>query len=266
MYGLDINFLKDRPEYKKDVPKPKAKAGPAIQDPKPIFIGVGAALAVNCVVFGALLYLGNLNSNLEEDLAEKNAELSKLNAEVKDIEAIKTKAKTFEEEADALATVFNDIKPWSALLGELGALMPSGVKIARIEQKEQKGAAPPPPAKGQEAPPAPKTTTILSLSGIANSYGEINDFLLLIDRSPFFQEGQTKLLSATKKANPARLELKSSQSGLAPELPELPEVVEYKIETSLNSRGASDLLPQLKERGAVGLVDRIETLKEKGVI
>ena len=74
------------------------------------------------------------------------------------------------------------------------------------------------------------------------------------------------MLSATKKANPARLELKSSQSGLAPELPELPEVVEYRIETSLNSRGASDLLPQLKERGAIGLVDRIETLKEKGVI
>jgi type IV pilus assembly protein PilN len=156
MYSLDINFLKDRPDYKKDLPKIKVKKGPAIEDPKPIFIGAGAAIAVNCVAFGALLYMGHVTANLEEDLAEKNAQLSKLTAEVKDIEAIKTKAKTFKEEADALATVFNDIKPWSALLGELGALMPSGVKIARIEQKEEKGKAPPPPAKGKEAPPAPK--------------------------------------------------------------------------------------------------------------
>ncbi|NEP41250.1 MAG: fimbrial assembly protein, partial [Okeania sp. SIO2H7] len=124
MYSLDINFLKDRPEYKKDVPKAKAKKGPVIQDPKPIFIGAGAALGINFLIFGALLYLNNVNANLEEDLAEKNAELSKLNAEVKDIEAIRTKAKTFKEEADALATVFNDIKPWSALLAELGSLMP----------------------------------------------------------------------------------------------------------------------------------------------
>ena len=266
MYSLDINFLKDRPEYKKDVPKAKAKKGPVIQDPKPIFIGAGAALGINFLIFGALLYLNNVNANLEEDLAEKNAELSKLNAEVKDIEAIRTKAKTFKEEADALATVFNDIKPWSALLAELGSLMPPGVKINRIEQKEVKGAAPPPPAQGNEAPPAPTATTTLSLSGTANSYGEVNDFLLLLDRSPFFQEGKTKLLGANKKPNPARLELKSSQSGLAPELPELPPVVDYRIETSLSNRGASELLPQLKERGAQGLVDRIETLKETGVI
>jgi len=266
MYGLDINFLKDRPEYDKKVQPIKIKSNVAPPDPKPIFIGVGAALAANCVVFGALLYLNNVNTNLEEDLAEKNAQLSKLNAEVKDIEAIKTKASTFKEEANALATVFNDIKPWSALLGELASVLPSGVKIDRIEQKEEQGKAPPPPAKGEEAPPTPKATTILSLSGTANSYGEVNDFLLLIERSPFFQEGNTKLLSATKKANPARLELKSSQSGLAPNLPDLPQVVEYRIETTLSGRGASDILPQLKERGAIGLVDRIETLKEKGVI
>jgi type IV pilus assembly protein PilN len=226
---------------------------------------VGAALGVNCLVFGALLYLNNVNTNLEEDLAEKNAQLSKLNAEVKQIDEIKAKAKTFKEEADALATVFNDIKPWSALLGELASVLPSGVKIDRIEQKEEQGKAAP-AAKGKEAPPAPKATTTLSLSGTANSYGEVNDFLLLIERSPFFLEGNTKLLSATKKANPARLELRSSQSGLAPNLPDLPQVVEYRIETTLSGRGASELLPQLKERGAIGLVDRIETLKEKGVI
>ena len=125
MYSLDINFLKDRPDYKAaDLPKAKKTGGATIQDPKPIFIGVGAAVAINSVVIAAMLIFQSINGNLQQELDALNAKLAKLNAEVKNIEAIKTKAATFKEEADALATVFNDIKPWSALLGELGSVMP----------------------------------------------------------------------------------------------------------------------------------------------
>lgn len=268
MYSLDINFLKDRPDYKKDVPKPKTTGQATIQDPKPIFIGLGAAVAINSVVIASMLIFQGINSNLQQDLDALNTKLAKLNAEVKNIEAIKAKANKFKEEADALATVFNDIKPWSSLLGELGSVMPGGMKVARINQKEIKIAAAPAPSKGkaQEPPPAPKVRTVLEISGTANSYGEVNDFLLLLERSPFFQEEETKLLSARKTGNPAKLELKDSQSELTPELPKLPQVVDYRIEVSLSDRGASELLPQLKQHGAVGLVDRIETLQQKGVI
>ncbi|NEO56035.1 MAG: fimbrial assembly protein [Okeania sp. SIO3B5] len=270
MYGLDINFLNDRPEYKKDIPKPASGGGPSLEDPRPILIGAAVAVAVNGLVAGGWFYLNQVNTKLQADLDKLNGELSKLNAQIKDIEAIKEKTKTFKAEAKALATVFDQIKPWSALLGEFGTLIPRGVKIASIEQKEPKIVAPaaskkPKEDKKEEAAAPPKPTATVSFSGTADSYGQVNDFLLLLQNSPFFQVEKTKLISATKKANPTRLELQESRSVLAPDIPELPEVVEYKIETNLSPLGASELLPQLKSQGAIGLVDRIEILTEKGV-
>lgn len=269
MYGLDINFLNDRPEYKKDIPKP-VSSGPSLEDPRPIMIGAAVAVAVNGLVAGGWLYLNQVNTKLQADLDKLNGELSKLNAQIKDIEAIKEKTKTFKAEAKALATVFDQIKPWSALLGEFGTLIPSGVKIASIEQKEPKIVAPaaskdPKGDKKEETAAPPKPTAIISFSGTADSYGQVNDFLLLLQNSPFFQGEKTKLISAAKKSNPTRLELQESRSTLAPDIPELPQVVEYKIETNLSPLGASELLPQLKSQGAIGLVDRIEILTEKGV-
>ncbi|NEQ77850.1 MAG: fimbrial assembly protein [Okeania sp. SIO2C9] len=274
MYGLDINFLNDRPEYKKDIPKPVSGGGPSLEDPRPILIGAAVAVAVNGLVAGGWLYLNQVNTKLQADLDKLNAELSKLNAQIKDIEAIKAKTKTFKAEAKALATVFDQIKPWSALLGEFGTLIPSGVKIASIEQKEPKIVPPAaPPAskkdpkgdKKEQAAAPPKPTATISFSGTADSYGQVNDFLLLLQNSPFFQGEKTKLITAAKKPNPTRLELQESRSTLAPDIPELPQVVEYKIETNLSPLGASELLPQLKSQGAIGLVDRIEILTEKGV-
>ncbi len=54
MYGLDINFLNDRPEYKKDIPKPIV-AGPSLADPRAIIIGAAAAVAVNSLVAGGVV-------------------------------------------------------------------------------------------------------------------------------------------------------------------------------------------------------------------
>ena len=270
MYGLDINFLNDRPEYKKDVPK-SPKIGPSLEDPRPILIGAAAAVAVNGLVAGGWLYLNQVNTKLQADLDKLNGELTTLNAQIKDLEAIKEKTKTFKAEAKALATVFDQIKPWSALLGEFGALVPNGVIITSIEQKEPKVSAPPPPQKSAqkgektETPTPPKPTATLSFAGTSDSYGQVNDFLLLLQSSPFFQGEKTKLISAAKKPNRTRLELQESNSTLAPDIPELPPIVEYKIETNLSPLGASELLPQLKSQGAIGLVDRIETLTEKGV-
>ena len=270
MYGLDINFLNDRPEYKKDIPKPIV-TGPSLADPRAIIIGAAAAVAVNSLVAGGWLYINEENNRLQADLGQLNAELSTLDPQVKDLEAIRKKANKFKAEAKALATVFDQIKPWSALLGELGALMPSGVIITRIEQKEAKVSAPSPAKKSakkdekKETPEPVKPTATILLSGTSESYGKINDFQLLLENSPFFQE-KTKLISTVIKSNPTRLELRESKSTLAPEIPELPPIIEYKIETNLSPLGASELLPQLKSKGAIGLVDRIETLKEKGIL
>jgi type IV pilus assembly protein PilN len=87
----------------------------------------------------------------------------------------------------------------------------------------------------------------------------------LLNQSPFFDGEKTKLISASLKDNPTQLVVAESQGG-SNSLPQLQPVVEYKIETNLSAATASELLPQLKSKGAVGLVNRIQTLQQKGVI
>lgn len=285
MYYLDVNFLNDRPDYKKDAGKSHAPAkGPVIQDPKPLLIGGGAALALLAMVGGAWLFLTGQTTKLQGDLTELQGKLEKLNVQIKDIDAIKTNTKTLSEETNALVSVFNDIKPWSALLGEFGILLPPGTIISKIEQKDgvlpKTAAAPPPPPPASPppagsaaapppppAPPPPSVTPVLTITGTANSYGEVNDLLLLLNNSPLFKAENTKLVSATEKKNPVVIQLQDpSDAELVPALPELPTVVEYKMEVSLSDTGADEILAKLKNLGAIGLVDRIETLKQKGVI
>ncbi len=277
MYYLDVNFLNDRPDYKKDAGKSHAPAkGPVIQDPKPLLIGGGAALALLAMVAGTWLFLTNQTAKLQGNLTELQGKLEKLNVQIKDIDSIKSNTKILREETNALASVFNDIKPWSALLGEFGILLPPGTIISKIEQKEPTppaggtAAPPPPPAGGAAAspPPAPPVLTpILTITGTANSYGEVNDLVLLINNSPLFKAENTKLISAIEKPNPVNLELQDpATEELVPQIPELPPVVEYKMEVSLSNTGADEILAKLKNLGAIGLVDRIETLKQKGVI
>lgn len=270
MYGLDINFLNDRPEYKKDIPKP-ASSEPSLEDTRPIIVGAAVAIAINGLVAGGWLYLNDVNNKLQGNLDKLNGELSKLDVKVKDLKAIKEKAEKFQAEAKALATVFNQIKSWSALLGELGTLVPNGVIITSIEQKEAEVSAPPPAKKSakkdekQEISEPPKPTATILLSGTSDSYGNINDFQLLLENSPFFQE-KTKLISTVRKPNPTKLELRESNLILAPEVPELSPIIEYKIETNLSPLGASELLPQLESKGAIGLVERVKILQDKGIL
>lgn len=288
MYYLDVNFLNDRPDYKKDAGKSHAPAkGLIIQDPKPLLIGGGAGLALLAMVGGTWLFLTNQTAKLQGNLTELQGKLEKLNVQIKDIDAIKANAKILKEETNALASVFNDIKPWSALLGEFGILLPPGTIVSKIEQKEvlpPAGVAAPPspppaspapaspsPAGSAAAPPSPppppSVTPTLTITGTANSYGEVNDLILLINNSPLFKAENTKLISATEKTNPVNLELQDPEAAeLVPPVPELPPVVEYKMEVSLSNTGADEILAKLKNLGAIGLVDRIETLKQKGVI
>jgi type IV pilus assembly protein PilN len=88
--------------------------------------------------------------------------------------------------------------------------------------------------------------------------------MLLVQRSPFFLNTDTKLVAATLKNNPTQLQVRNQNA--AAELPKLRPVVEYKIETTLSPTGASELLPELRSKQADGLAIRIETLQEKGVL
>jgi type IV pilus assembly protein PilN len=109
----------------------------------------------------------------------------------------------------------------------------------------------------------------LAISGSARSFDEVNYFLLALQRSPFFKSNETQLVKAELGDNPNKVEVTApqnkTQSGPTVTYT-LPKTVDYQIQTSLSDIPASELLRELDRKGAVGLVTRIRTLQEKGVI
>ncbi|MEG4861570.1 PilN domain-containing protein [Microcoleus sp. K1-B6] len=289
MYSLDINFLNDRPDYKPVAAKsPAKKSSGGAKDQMPLIGALLFAFGLNAAVMGAWWWATNENSNLAEKQKDMDTELANLNTQANTIKAINTETDQVTAEYKALAGVFDQIKPWSAMLQDLSARTPAGVQIGKIEQIDPSpspvAAAPPPPAATPAASPGaspspaasptpaappppvvPQQASKVQISGIASTFAQVNDFMLLVQRSPFFLNTDTKLIAATLKNNPAQLQVRN-QNAAPPELPKLRPVVEYKIETTLSPTGASELLPELRSKQADGLAIRIETLQEKGVL
>jgi len=294
MYTLDINFLRDRPEYKQDEPaKVSTKKGPSpTKDLLPLVGALLFCLGINAAVMGIWWRATNENNGLTTVQAALDEEVAKLNTQASAIKAINAETDKVTAEYKALAGVFDQIKPWSAMLQDLSSRTPAGVQIAKIEQIDPSpspvaAAPPPPPAAAPAASPSPgaSPSTAASptpvaapipvtpeqgakviISGIASSFDQVNDFMLLIQRSPFFLNTDTRLVAATLKTNPVQVQLRNQSTAGITELPKLRPVVEYKIETSLSPTVASELFPELRSQQADGLAIRIETLQEKGVL
>ncbi|MEG3836671.1 PilN domain-containing protein [Microcoleus sp. B4-C5] len=289
MYSLDINFLNDRPDYKPVATKsPAKKSSGGAKDQLPIYGAVLFAFGINAAVMGAWWWATKENTDLAAQQATIDTELALLNTQANTIKAINAETDQVTAEYKALAGVFDQIKPWSAMLQDLSARTPAGVQIGKIEQIDPSPspvAAPPPPppptpaaspgaspspaaSPAPAAPPVPvvpQQASKVQISGIASTFAQVNDFMLLVQRSPFFLNTDTKLIAATLKNNPAQLQVRNQNAAPA-ELPKLRPVVEYKIETTLSPTGASELLPELRSKQADGLAIRIETLQEKGVL
>ena len=288
MYSLDINFLNDRPDYKPVAAKSSAKkSSGGAKDQMPLIGALLFAIGVNAAVMGAWWWATNQNTQLATEQATLDQELATLNTQANTIKAINAETDKVTAEYKALAGVFDQIKPWSAMLQDLSSRTPVGVQIARIEQIDPTpspvAAATPPPAATPAASPGaspspasptpaaaptpvvPQQAAKVQISGIASTFAQVNDFMLLVQRSPFFLNTDTKLVAATLTNNPTQLKVRN-QNAAAAELPKLRPVVEYKIETTLSPTGASELLPELRSKQADGLAIRIETLQEKGVL
>jgi type IV pilus assembly protein PilN len=266
MYSLDINFLSDRLEYLDGGGGARPRAG----DNRPLFVGagvLGALLALVGVTWAGLFFQ---KAGLVEEQAKLASQLSELDSQVKDVDALRTQTKQITADNESLASVFNAIKPWSAVLQDLRDRTPDGVQITTINQVEEAAAAPTPapaatPSPGETPPPPPAPSSSISISGIANNFGEVNDFVLLLQQSPFLQDASTKLMKAELVNNPTQIDLtKASLENGA--VVNLPKVVSYTIQTNLSDLSASELIAELNSNGAVGLVNRIETLRTKGVL
>ncbi len=263
MYSLDINFLKDRPDYRqpdKGSESPKAKKQIQMGEMTPLIIGVIVGLLPLALVAGiGFLWLPQQNAKLNQEIAEIDAELQSLQAEKNKINNLNTQIQAVRQETEALATVFNQIKPWSAILQDIRDRVPTGVQIQAIEQTETETEA----GEGTEGS-APLPTINVEISGTARSFDDVNNFLLTLQQSPFFQDEETHIVSAQLEENPAELEVPEKEGGetVAEITYELPKVVGYTVETSLTNVPASELLREIDRKGAVGLVARIKALQQ----
>jgi type IV pilus assembly protein PilN len=247
---------------------------------------VAVGLLLPALVGGLLLVLQQQVAQKEQQKAALDSELGRLQIEQKKITQLTEEITRVNEETTALASVFNQIKPWSAMLQDIRERIPPGVQISNIQQIT--APAPPPaanaqPANAKGAKPAnakganatapagaattPPQVTKLEINGTARSFDDVNYFLLTLQRSAFLKGDQTQLVSAELVQNPNKLEVKvPGQQNQSKVTYELPKLVQYKIQTNLSDVPASELLRELDRKGAVGLVTRIRTLQQKGVI
>lgn len=245
MYGLDINFLNDRRALVEDSPT----SAPTIREEsnwRPTIVGAAVGLVPLILVLLSWFWVRSSTSNLEARQAEVNRQLAAREAEQAELDAARVRAQQAEQEAKALVTVFDQIKPWSALLQSIQDSVPSGVQVAGVEQGD-----------GTEEAQS------ITISGFAVSFDDVNDFLLVLKRSPFIKSEGTELETASTTDYPA----------VSYELPEdaapgtnvqVPEVIEFTIAADLTDLPASQLLAELESTLAVGLTSRIQTLRDRG--
>lgn len=278
MYSLDINFLNDRSERPTEAGLARGR-GRVAHDPRPYYVGAALAIALPALVGGFWLFLQSQNRGLEQRQAELDSQLSVLQQQLGEVNSIKAQASQIQAENQALASVFDYIKPWSAILQDVRSRVPSGVQISLIEQLEAEAAPPPPspspspsPAEGSDSAAAPAAPVAappppppqIAVSGVARSFNDVNDFVLTLQRSPFLDSEDVRLVSSQLVDNPTQVEF-SDQNNSGLEV-RLPQVVQYRIEGDLTNLPASELLQDLERTLSVGLASRIQALRDRGVL
>jgi type IV pilus assembly protein PilN len=319
MYSLDINLLSERPEYQagrqtqftSTATKPTTKYGKT-----PLYVGAGITVLSLLAIGAGWMWTGDQTTQLEAKQKDLDTKLGSLKTQDAQLAQINAEVAQIGGETQALAGVFNQIQPWSAVLQDLRESIPQGVQIANISQSEAKfsGAAPPPPPppppsstgsklldkisstndpeKKPEPSPTPVAspvaaapadtsttpaatlppevpTTKLDITGTAKSFDEVNNFVLTLKQSAFFNPDDTQLRSATLGAAPALTKTApaTAETGQAETRNlELPKVVQYNIRTSLRRTPAADAIRELERKGAVGLVTRLRSLQQQQVI
>jgi type IV pilus assembly protein PilN len=323
MYNVDINFLKNRPEYQ-NISAPVDRAGSTTKftnySKTPIFVGLGVGLAA---LLGTGAFWG-LSIKQGEGLQAKQVELDKKLGEAKvqeaKLTALQTQITVAEQEAQSLAGAFNLVRPWSAVMQEFKESTPQGVQISAIVQsvgtpspaakpvsgvpgatatklastpatvdsngQSSKGTPSPSPSPGASTAPAASPTaspvasaapvaspapaaidspvTKIEVEGIAQSFGDVNSFILTLKQSAFFNPEDTQLISSELKTDTTNI---SSTSGTTTSGTTITtKSVKYKIQTSLKQIPATELLRELERKGAMGLVTRLKTLQQQKVI
>jgi type IV pilus assembly protein PilN len=256
MYGLDINFLNDRKELP-TVPQTRRRASGGPVDRRPLVLGLLFAVGALGLVGGYWLVLRNQVAQLQAQNAELDAQLANLRTRLQAANEIQGQIEAIRTENQAFVSVFNQILPWSALLQDIRDRTPTRVQITNLNQTagvtpEGQTEAQPPPAGGIE------------VQGVACSFNDINDFALVLQRSPLLQTNTVRLTRAEKQSELLDPQVQGNCPGTPAGEPEF--LVDYTIQANLTDVPASQLIEELERQGTVGLVARLRALRETGVI
>jgi type IV pilus assembly protein PilN len=275
MYSLDVNFLKDR-QLDQDAKKTTLVKTPTLALGKnwPVLAGLGVMVVLPAATASLLWVLNLQTAKTQENIQALEAQIGQLNAQNQRIQEIEKQVTAINDETQALVSVFNQIKPWSAILQDIRDRVPAGVQIQSIKQEGT--------SKQEEK------TIQLTLTGLARSYNDVNDLVISLQQSDFLSAQKTAIASAElvdlpiQELNEEQRQalLQRVQKGEFPGIPknspiletslkdiyDFPKVVKYTIKTELGDIPASKLTRELARKGAIGLVTRIRTLEQKGAI
>ena len=106
-----------------------------------------------------------------------------------------------------------------------------------------------------------QTDSEVTIAGYALNYDDLNDFLLTLQSSPLLDAEKTVIKTASLQDFP--IETENTPENLEIEFP---QGVKYTITTAISDRPSSELLQDFARSGAAGLVNRISTLENKGVL
>ncbi|MEA5583670.1 PilN domain-containing protein [Nodularia harveyana UHCC-0300] len=253
MYSLDVNFLRDRAGY-----EPTAKKAPQLQMPAgdltPLFVGLGVGIAIPLFLGAGWWFLEAKNNQLSQQIVQLEEENKRLEVEIGNIDKIREETKQVKAETQGLVTVFDQIRPWSAMLQDFRDRIPETVQIDTITQMEASS-----PRRGERASNEPEA---LEIEGFARSFNDVNDFVLTLQQSQFLESSSTKIATATLVDAPLPPGVDQSRA----EEMKLPQVVRYTIQSNVSQVPASELIRELEQKGSVGLVSRIRSMQRIGVI
>ncbi|MEL6580345.1 MAG: PilN domain-containing protein, partial [Cyanobacteria bacterium J06621_12] len=236
MYNLDINFLRDRsPEESVDLSRDFAqKKEPTLADKIPLALGAFVFLLTPAITF---MYLKNVQAStatVQSEIQQIESEIADLGNQNKKIEAANAEIQQVQQETAALVGVFEKIKPWAAIMQEVSDRTPPGVLV---ESLQQSGSG---------------NSTGINIAGVARSYDDVNDFVLFLQRSPFFAAKQIRLNGASTASFSVELENEEDLPDNA--TLEIPDGVKYTISAQLNNAPSSQLKEEIEKKGSVGLV------------
>jgi type IV pilus assembly protein PilN len=261
VYGLDVNFLKDRPAFQKNSSEKKPKGAPIpAGDLTPLFIGGAVAAFTLALVGTGWWFLQAKNGELEGNIAQLEQENQKLEAEIGNIKKIQAEITQVKSETQALVTVFDQIRPWSAMLQDVRDRIPATVQLDSVKQitpvvQVASNASAPSPA-----PEQPSNASAIEIAGFSRTFNDVNDFLVSLQQSRFLKSNEIRIASAELVEAPL------PNGVILPQGVKLPKVVKYTIQSNVSEVPASVLMRELEQKGTIGLVTRIRSLQQTGAL